>query len=415
MFWAARRIRKKTKQMAAKPHIKVLFQRYLDNQCSPDDLDLLFGFFGTTKELELREMISEALFAEDHAAISSRQYEKKLQMIYQNLSNEMVEVNQKVAVPVLGSRSVWPRIAAAASIILCLSAAVFLILHKTPIKQQIVKNLPLRNDFLPGGNKAILTLATGQRIVLTGAQNGKLAQQGNAVIMKTADGKIVYNAADESAAVEVSYNTTSTPRGGQFLIVLADGTKVWLNAASSITYPTSFAGTNREVAITGEAYFEVAHNAAKPFRVKSNGQVIEVLGTHFNINAYTDEQVVTTTLFEGSVKVTKGTASAVLKPGQQSQVMEKGNNLNIKVVETVDEDQALAWKNGKFYFTDTTIEEVMRQVSRWYDVDIEYKGKIPNKRLSGSCYRNLTASKALAILEYTGINFKIEGRKIIVQ
>ncbi|MDB5116540.1 MAG: FecR family protein [Mucilaginibacter sp.] len=399
--------------MAAQPHIKVLFQRYLDNQCSPDDLDLLFGFFGTTEELELREMISEALFAEDYAATSSPEYEKKLQLIYQNISREMVGVNQKITMPI--RRTIWPRIAAAASIILCLSAAVFLILHKAPVKQQIVKNLPLKNDFLPGGNKAILTLATGQKIILTGAQNGKLAQQGNAAIVKTADGKIVYKATDELAVDELSYNTTSTPRGGQFLIVLADGTKVWLNAASSITYPTAFTGTSREVTITGEAYFEVAHNAAKPFRVKSNGQVIEVLGTHFNINAYTDEQVVTTTLFEGSVKVTKGTASAVLKPGQQSQIMEKENNLNIKVAETVDPDQALAWKNGKFYFTDTTIEEVMRQVSRWYDVDIEYKGKIPNKRLSGSCYRNLTASKALAILEYTGINFKIEGRKIIVQ
>jgi len=398
--------------MAAQPHNKILFRRYLDNQCSPAELEFLFSLFGTAKEPELREMISEALLAEDGSVISGPDYQKKLQLIYQEISREITGANHKITPPVLGRRTVWPRIAAAASIILCLSAAVFFMLHKAPV-QQIVGNQPSKNDLAPGGNKAILTLSTGQQIVLTGARNGKLAQQGDAAITKTADGQIVYRTADESAAAEVSYNTTSTPRGGQFQIVLADGTKVWLNAASSVTYPTAFTGTDRQVEITGEAYFEVTHNTAKPFRVKSNGQIVEVLGTHFNINAYKDEPAVTTTLFEGSVKVNKGTASALLKPGQQASVSE--NNLNIKVTDNVDLDQALAWKNGKFYFTDTDIEEVMRQVSRWYDVDIEYKGKVPNKRLSGSCYRNLTASKALAILEYTGINFKIEGRKIIVQ
>jgi transmembrane sensor len=407
------RIRKKIKQMAVQPHNKILFQRYLDNQCSPAELEFVFSLFGTTKESELREMISEALLAEDESAISGPDYKKKLQLIYREISREIGETNQEITPPVLGRRPVWPRIAVAASIILCLSAAVFFILHKAPIHQQIVRNEPLKNDLAPGGNKAILTLSTGKQIVLTGAHNGKLAQQGDAAVTKTADGQIVYRKGDESATAEVSYNTTSTPRGGQFQVVLTDGTKVWLNAASSITYPTAFTGTDREVEITGEVYFEVAHNAAKPFRVKSNGQTVEVLGTHFNINAYEDEPVVTTTLFEGAVKVNKGTASALLKPGQQSSVTE--NNHAIRITDNVDLDQALAWKNGKFYFTNTDIGEVMRQVARWYDVDIEYKGKVPNMRLSGSCYRNLTASKALVILEYTGINFKIEGRKIIVQ
>jgi len=400
--------------MAAQPHDKILFQRYLDNQCSPAELELLFSWFGAAKEPELREMISEALLAEDQSARTGPDYQKKLQLIYQEISREIGGADQKITPPVLGKRSVWPSIAVAASIILCLTAAAFFILHKAPV-QQLVINQPFKNDLLPGGNKAILTLSTGQQIVLTGARNGKLAQQGDAAVTKTADGQIVYRTADVSATAEVSYNTTSTPRGGQFQVVLADGTKVWLNAASSITYPTAFTGNDRQVEITGEAYFEVAHNAAKPFRVKSNGQTVEVLGTHFNINAYKDEPLITTTLFEGSVKVIKGTASALLKPGQQSLVTEKENNLNIKVTNNVDLDQALAWKNGKFYFTDTDIGEVMRQIARWYDVDIEYKGKVPNMRLSGSCYRNLTASKALTILEYTGINFKIEGRKIIVQ
>jgi transmembrane sensor len=409
------RIRKKIKQMAVQPHNKILFQRYLDDQCSPAELELVFSLLGTAKESELREMISEALLAEDQLAISGPDHQKKLQLIYREISREIGGADQEITPPVLGRKPVWPRIAVAASIVVCLSAAAFFILHKAPIHQQIVRNEPLKNDLAPGGNKAILTLSSGQQIVLTGARNGKLAQQGDAAITKTADGQIVYRKADRSAAAEVSYNTTTTPRGGQFQIVLADGTKVWLNAASSITYPTVFTGTDRQVQITGEAYFEVAHNAAKPFRVKSNGQTVEVLGTHFNINAYKDEPVVTTTLFEGSVKINKGTASALLKPGQQALVTEKENNPNIKITDNVDLDQALAWKNGKFYFTNTGIEEVMRQVARWYDVDIEYKGKVPNMRLSGSCYRDLTASKALAILEYTGINFKIEGRKIIVQ
>jgi transmembrane sensor len=401
--------------MAARPHDKILFQRYLDNQCSPAELELLFSLFGTAKEPELREMISEALFAEDQSGKMKPDYQEKLQLIYQGISREIGGPDQVITPPVLGRKPVWLRIAVAASIILCLSAAVFFMSRKAAVQQQIVRNEPSKNDLVPGGNKAILTLSTGQQIVLTGARNGKLAQQGDAAVTKTGEGQIVYKTAGESAKAEVSYNTTSTPRGGQFQIVLADGTKVWLNAASSITYPTAFTGKDRQVEITGEAYFEVAHNAAKPFRVKSSGQIVEVLGTHFNINAYKDEPVITTTLFEGSVRVNKGTTSAQLKPGQQSSVTEKENNLNIKITDNVDLDQALAWKNGKFYFTNTDIEEVMRQVARWYDVDIEYTGKVPNMRLSGSCYRNLTASKALAILEYTGINFKIEGRKIIVQ
>jgi transmembrane sensor len=414
VFAFGERIRKKFKQMAVQPHNKILFQRYLDNQCSPAELEFVFSLFGTAKESELREIISEALLAEDQLAISGPDHQKKLQLIYREISREIGGTNKEITPPVLGRKPVWPRIAVAASIILCLSVAAFLMLHK-PIQRQIVLSQPSKNDLAPGGNKAILTLSTGKQIVLTGAHNGKLAQQGDAAITKTADGQIVYGMGDKSSAAEVSYNTTRTPRGGQFQVVLTDGTKVWLNAASSITYPTAFTGTDREVEITGEVYFEVAHNASKPFRVKSNGQIVEVLGTHFNINAYEDEPVVTTTLFEGSVKINKGTASALLKPGQQALVAEKENSLNIKITDNVDLDQALAWKNGKFYFTNTDIEEVMRQVARWYDVDIEYKGKVPNIRLSGSCYRNLTASKALTILEYTGIDFKIEGRKIIVQ
>ncbi len=401
--------------MAVQPHNKILFQRYLDNQCSPAELEFVFRLFGTAKESELREMISGALLAEDQSAISGADYQKKLRLIYREISREIGGANQEITPPVLGKRPVWPRIAVAASIILCLSAAVFFMLHKASVQQQIVGNEPSKNDLTPGGNKAILTLSTGQQIVLTGARNGKLAQQGDAAITKTADGQIVYGMANGSAAAEVSYNTTSTPRGGQFRVVLTDGTKVWLNAASSVTYPTAFTGADREVEITGEVYFEVAHNAAKPFRVKSNGQIVEVLGTHFNINAYKDEPVITTTLFEGSVKVNKGTASALLKPGQQSSVTENGNNLNIKITDNADLDQALAWKNGEFSFNKTNIQFVMRQIARWYDVDIEYAGKIPDKRLSGTFSRNMNASKALSLLEFTGVNFKIEGRKIIVK
>jgi transmembrane sensor len=304
----------------------------------------------------------------------------------------------------------WRNLVAAASISVFLSVGGYFLFHKAAPQQQIAQIQ--KQDIAPGGNKAILTLANGQRLILTGAKNGLLANQGNTTISKTADGKVVYNAA-ASESGKVIYNTITTPRGGQYHLTLADGTDVWLNATSSIKYPTAFTGKDRQVEITGEAYFEVAHNAAKPFRVMSNGQTVEVLGTHFNVNGYPDESETRTTLIQGSVKVTKtGTNETnILKPGQQAILSDR-----LFAISNVKTDDAIAWKNGYFMFNNEPLESAMRKISRWYDVDIEYRDSgLKNENTYGSLSRFSDVSKVLKLLELTGaVKFHIAGNKIIV-
>jgi ferric-dicitrate binding protein FerR (iron transport regulator) len=300
---------------------------------------------------------------------------------------------------------------AAASVILILSIGVFILLNK---KQSLPITAQTQvHDIAPGSNKAVLTLGNGQQIVLNRTRNGQLAVQGQVSINKTNEGEIVYNAPSNNNEAPV-YNTVTTPRGGQYHLILADGTEVWLNAASSIKYPSAFTANSRNVEITGEAYFEVSHNKAKPFRVTSNGQMVQVLGTHFNINAYNDEPSIKTTLIEGSVRVSMNKQMAMLKPGQQSAVTNSG--ASISVTDHADTEQILAWKNGEFNFNEADVKTVMRQIGRWYDVEVEYAGNnIPGGHITGTFSRNLNASKALKLLEFTGVNFKIEGRKIIVK
>lgn len=310
----------------------------------------------------------------------------------------------------------WPRIAAAASILLIIGIGSYFLLKKiAPVSQ--IAGTNVAHDIAPGGNNAVLTLANGKKILLSMAQNGMLAVQGGSIIKKTANGQLVYNNGGSNKTAEITYNTLTTPRGGQYLVILPDSTRVMLNAASTLKYPTAFTGNERKVELSGEAYFEVAHNKHLPFRVMSNGQMVEVLGTHFNINAYNDEPGIRTTLLEGSVRVSENGRTAVLKPGQQSIIQSADNyhNNNSIIVKEADTEQAIAWTNGEFSFNKTDIQTVMRQVSRWYNVDVQYAGKIPGDRLSGTFSRNMEASKALKLLEFTGINFKIEGRKIIVK
>jgi len=317
----------------------------------------------------------------------------------------------------------WPRIAVAASILVFFSVGLYFYVNK-------IKNSPLsvqhsQHDIAPGSNKAILTLANGKTIILTGAKNGQLAIQGNMAVTKKADGEVAYSKQSDpdsyrnenpirQKADEIEYNTMTTPRGGKYDLTLADGTKVWLDAASSITYPVAFTGHDRSVQITGQVYFEVTHNAAKPFSVSVNGETVEVLGTHFNINAYGDEPVMKTTLLEGSIKVSKNGKTALLKPGQQSIIQSNSNSITVRDVDT---EEATAWKNGYFLFDNESLESVMRKVSRWYDVDIQYPADQKVKETyGGSITRYSNVSKVLDMLEITGhVKFEIEGKKIIVQ
>lgn len=273
-------------------------------------------------------------------------------------------------------------------------------------------------DLAPGGNKAILRLADGSAIILDSAADGTLSEQGNIKVEKLSNGLLAYTIGGTQLTANDAafYNTISTPRGGQYQVTLSDGTKVWLNAASSIRFPVFFAGNERRVEITGEAYFEVAKNINKPFKVKTTASEIEVLGTHFNINAYEDEAAVKTTLIEGIVKVsvpvTAGkNTSRFLQPGQQSGISKEGT---ISVLNNADTEEALAWKNGRFQFKSADIKSILRQISRWYDVDVVYKGNV-NLHFTGQLKRDEYVSKVFEKLALTGeVHFKIEGKKIIV-
>lgn len=341
----------------------------------------------------------------------------KYQPVVSDVPHQQLEEDQKESLNILldsiprqTKRVQFSRFAVAASILVFLAAGAYFTIFKKTSQQHVAISKLAKHDIPPGGNKAILTLANGRSIVLTDAKKGKLADQGDIVITKTADGQISYaNSKSDKSSNSLVYNTATTPRGGQFQFILSDGTKVWLNAASSIKYPVKFSGDERKVELTGEAYFEVAHNAKMPFRVVSEGQTVEVLGTHFNINAYSDEDITKTTLLEGSIKITASAASNVIKPGEQAQ-LKRG----AIVITNVDPQEIVAWKNGFFYFEDNTIQQVMRQLARWYDVDIQYEGQLPPRLFSGEISRNVNASQILDILSFKKIHYKIEGKSIIV-
>lgn len=287
--------------------------------------------------------------------------------------------------------------------------------HKVekPINQITkAKNHWYKNDITPGKNKAILTLANGSKIVLDAARNGTLANQGNTVIHKEKDGEVVYdhiNSANNSVS-DIAYNTISTPLGGQYQIILPDGSKVWLNAASSLKFPATFSGNERRVELVGEAYFEVAKNKEKPFKVSANNMQVEVLGTHFNIMAYRNENSTNTTLLEGSVKIIRGNESRTIKPGQQA----KAGDNNIQVL-NVNAEDAMAWKNGYFNFSHENIEVIMRKIARWYNIETVYEGPVTKEDFAGTISRYKNVSEVLHTLELTGlIHFRIEGRRITV-
>ncbi|EHQ25937.1 FecR family protein [Mucilaginibacter paludis] len=353
------------------------------------DFDSWYNEFDDTRHEVKGDFTEEELEARIHRAIFAKA----------GIQESSHDVSQPVRM--------WPRIAAAASLLLCLSVGAYFITRQNTVSNNTHSQAAV---IMPGSNRAVLTLGNGRQIVLTGAQNGQLAAEGGATINKTADGNVVYNSAQ---AVQVSealtYNTMATPRGGQYHLTLEDGTGVWLNAASSIKYPTAFTGNERRVEITGEAYFEVAHNAAKPFRVVFNGQTVEVLGTHFNINAYADEPAAKTTLLEGKVKLTAQGYAAMLLPGQEAALAGGGYN-----VKEADVEQAIAWKNGLFHFDNTDVKTLMRQVARWYDVEVAYEGKITDYKFAGDLRRNTNLANVLQIFEQGGIHFRIEGRKLIV-
>ncbi len=310
---------------------------------------------------------------------------------------------------------------AAASILLLLGVGAYLWFKDNSRSKALTKdNKQIPKDILPGQNGAVLTLADGRQVVLDSLGNGVIAtQSGSQVVLK--DGQLTYEATG-SISGEPAYNTMSTPKGRQFSLLLPDGTRVWLNAASSIRYPIAFIGKERKVDIQGEAYFEVTKNVNMPFRVNVNHKAeVEVLGTSFNVNAYTNEANISTTLLEGSVKVTAfQTASShrpvTLKPKQQAQIMQTAQNTQsgIEVINDADIDKVMAWKNGAFNFTDVSLENIMKQLERWYDIEVVYESTVPNVELTGKMTRDVTLNELLKNLADLGVKCRLEGRTVIV-
>ncbi|TCD03514.1 FecR family protein [Pedobacter psychroterrae] len=311
--------------------------------------------------------------------------------------------------------NLWKNIAAAASIVIAVAAGMFFYYpYKNTGKEGKMDNVA---EIVPGSNKAILTLANGSKISLTDAVNGKLASQSGVVISKTKDGQLIYHVipspvshgTDNQKVIE--YNTISTPRGGQYRVILPDGTAIVLNSASSLKYPTSFSGARRTVELTGEAYFEVAHKPDMPFIVYSNLQSVEVLGTHFNISAYPDEADIKTTLLEGKVRINVGSKTPViLSPGEQATVIQN----SISVSDVYPED-VIAWTKNVFVFNNEELGSIMRKISRWYDVEVICPDEIARIKFAGSVSRGKNIREVLKIMELTeSIHFKFEERRITV-
>ena len=294
-----------------------------------------------------------------------------------------------------------------------------LYLHKNRNVQLVKVFKP--QDLVTGGNAATLTLSNGKKVLLSNITNENLSEQNGISIVKKKSGQLVYQVEVGAATSKVEFNTLSTGNGQQYQVKLPDGTIVWLNAGSSLTYPTLFTNTQeRVVVLKGEAYFEVAstkdfNGHKNPFIVQTDGELVKVLGTHFNINSYHDEADIKTTLLEGSIELTVKNGShenIILKPQQQSSLNLINNSLSVKLMN--DAESEIAWKQGLFHFDHTDIKAVMRELARWYNVDIVYKGNIPNASFTGEMYKSLSASKVLEGLRYTGLHFMINEHQITV-
>jgi ferric-dicitrate binding protein FerR (iron transport regulator) len=417
--------------------IQYLFNRYVQKACTREELQELFAYISQPENRPVLEQLMDTEYEvlQPLAAANETDWEYIFQQVTQTGENNVIPLDNR-------NRFRWTRVAAAAVVVLALGLGGYWFLSRFAKDKVVKKEQPVQQpgqDVQPGGNKAILKLSDGNTIVLDNAQNGLLAQQGNANIIKQNDGKLIYNREDGASGKPftidnspLTYNMLATPRGGQYQLILPDGSKVWLNAASSIRYPTAFAGDERRVEITGEVYFEVEQlrntsGQKVPFIVKINtpsgvsGQV-EVLGTHFNVNAYSDEPATATTLLEGKVKVSQlaignsqpakdNEFAVVLKPGEQA-VMASHSPLTIH--HSPDLDLAVAWKNGLTAFKSADIKSIMRQVARWYNVEVVYEGTIPQRTFTGGVSRDAKLSELLHLLEVSKVHFRIEGNKVIL-
>ncbi len=372
-----------------------IFRKYLDGTATPEEKQFVEAWYESfEKEPGILDAYPE---------------------VGQQMLEDRMEQALRMRIETDRPRSVWKkitrnirlgRVAAAAVLVISLAGSWY---YFTNIRQREPAQTVIAagQDLAPGGNRAVLTLSNGTQIILDSVSTGMLARQGNTVIHKVEDGLVSYTGDGPRAGQD--FNTITAPAGGKYSVVLPDGSRVWLNAESSITFPTAFSPEERSVKISGEVYFEIAKDTRRPFSVQVGAlQKVRVLGTHFNINAYRDEGKITTTLLEGSVEITSSAGNigpVMLKPGEQAAFSGTGK---INIRDDVNTEEIVAWKNDLFLFDKAGIEAVLRQLSRWYNVDVVYEGSLPPKTFSGKIDRRVNASEALDILSFTGLNFRIE-------
>ena len=400
--------------------LRSLFSQWLQNN---GDETIIHRLSELAEEPELQETWQSLLFElpdEMQPELIEQQHAAIFDKVYQNLIE--TEPGLMPAAPVRHMRP-WRKYAAAAAIIILFAAGGFYLFNTgkdQPANEKITEINPGKTLQQSDNNKAILTLGSGKQIILDTSANGKLAQQSGAEVIKSENGQIIYQLNDSITASQqpIDTNTVSTPRGGEYTITLPDGSIAWLNAASSISFPTAFRGSERTVTVQGEVYLQVAKNSSQPFRVKVKDASIDVLGTSFNVNAYAEEPISKITLLEGSISLKKGNERKIMKPGQQVWFRENSNALNFSG--NIDTEQVVAWKDGTFDFRDQPFESVMNQIARWYDMEIVYEGTIPDVKILGIMSRNTSLSIMLKSFELTtGIKFKIENNtkpgRIIIQ
>lgn len=398
----------------SKTRLEYLFNRYYDNSATDAERSELMSLINQLKDnTELSGLLEQA-WQGIHTGERVFSHDEGESMLQHILGSQRAE-ETAFAIQEKKPKSWW-RYAAAAAILLFLAGGSWVwITSNRHAGDNIVKqDIQVTHDLPPGHDGAILTLANGEQVILDSAQNGTLASQGNIELVKR-NGQLTYNG--KATSSEVLYNTMTTPKGRKYDLILSDGTKVILDAASSIRYPTSFTRKERRVEINGQAYFEVTPDARKPFIVQKNEMSVQVYGTEFNVNAYDDEAMIKTTLIKGSVKVSNASPSGslhtqLLTPGQQAMTTKAGT---ISLDKNADVEQAIAWKNGFFQFRETDLKTIMRQIMRWYDVEVVYEENIIDRYFTADISRNKNLTALLKILELSDIHFKLQGKTLTVK
>ena len=377
-----------------------LLKKYLSGSCTASETEKVNRWFDSMDGVP--EHIA-GLSEEERMLMEDRVFERILQHI---------EKEEQTNVRSLPRKSIysWKVLTAAASLFLCLSLLVLWTQHPFSFfPKKTIKSAQSVN-IVPGGNKAVLTLGDGSSLILAEANLGTVADQQNVSVVKTAEGELSYKNSSASHSSGIVYNTITTPVGGKYSVVLPDGSKVWLNSKSSLRFPTSFTGPEREVQMTGEVYFEIVKNLKQPFKVRSGGTQISVLGTHFNVMAYEDEAEQKATLLEGSIHLSSGKYTVLLKPGQQAGVAASGIQLN----QNVDLQEVMAWRNNLFVFKDMEIREIARQISRWYDVQVVFKSTTSKIPYTGTIPKDVELSELLSMLQFTGLKYELNNHVLTI-